>query len=68
MSDWIPTSERMPEEYQPVIVAWRSGETLRMAIGVRTTDGRWGVDGLAHPVTHWPLPKHPDADAGGTTR
>lgn len=62
VSAWIPTAERMPVAYEQVLVAWRSGETFRMAIGCLIPDGRWGVDGWDRPVTHWqPLPQHADA-------
>ena len=55
---WIPCSERLPEENEPVLCYLRTGDFLIMEL-----DGAW-FDGIhrysLHSVTHWmPLPEPP---------
>ena len=56
--EWIPVTERMPEEEDEVLVAW--GLSVDVAI---FRDGRWfRIPQELTKITHWmPLPAPPTA-------
>ncbi|MBO7251527.1 MAG: DUF551 domain-containing protein [Oscillospiraceae bacterium] len=64
MSEWIPVSERLPEDFQRVLV-FRPGQYFE--IHVTRMDGfnweKWDMDystGKKGAITHWmPLPEPP---------
>jgi hypothetical protein len=59
---WIPVSERLPEEFQRVLIC---GAYKFLAVG-RVMNGRWVIswnNDEAKSVTHWmPLPEPPKGD------
>ena len=55
---WVPTEERLPERFQPVIVCRKGG---KVETGWRDVNDWWRVYGTrVKTVTHWkPLPEAP---------
>ena len=58
---WVPTAERLPERFQPVIVCRKDG---KVETGWRDVNDWWRVYGTrVKTVTHWmPLPEPPKED------
>ena len=57
---WIPVTDRLPEQFQPVIVCRKGG---KVESGSLVVNGWWKVYGTrTKSVTHWmPLPQGPEA-------
>lgn len=57
-AQWIPVTERLPEEHQPVLFCRKGGN---VDAGFRIESGWWKSYGIkVKSVTHWmPLPKPP---------
>lgn len=55
---WIPVTERLPKEHQPVLFCRKGGN---VDAGCRIENGWWKSYGIkVKSVTHWmPLPKPP---------
>ena len=57
---WIPVSERLPEEYESVLLSTNFGDVL---VGFLTSSKRWAVESVGYQyaepnVTAWmPLPE-----------
>lgn len=57
-AQWIPVTERLPKEHQPVLFCRKGGN---VDAGCRIESGWWKSYGIkVKSVTHWmPLPKPP---------
>ena len=55
---WVPTAERLPERFQPVIICRNGG---KVETGWRDVNDWWRVYGTrVKTVTHWmPIPEPP---------
>ena len=63
MGEWIPVSERLPEEEQRVLV-WSQSNGLHIAYLDLWQQWRDADDNHGKKITHWmPLPKPPRCEA-----
>ena len=59
-SEWIPVSDRLPEEYESVLLSTNFGDVL---VGFLTSSKQWAVESVGYPyaeykVLAWmPLPE-----------
>ena len=68
-SEWIPVSDRLPEEYESVLLSTNFGDVL---VGFLTSSKRWAVESVGYPyveykVLAWmelPEPFVPDTNVG----
>ena len=58
VQEWIPVTERLPEEYKAVFVCYKSGTVY---INYIRQGGKWNC--IGDDITHWmPLPEPPKED------
>ena len=59
-NNWIPVSERLPEEYESVLLSTNFGDVL---VGFLTSSKRWAVESVGYQYTEFkvlawmPLPE-----------
>ena len=57
---WIPTSERLPEEYRSVLVCFMSQGGMAQSVSERIDGNRWSALCGFEPVAWMPLPEPPN--------
>lgn len=66
MSEWIYVKDRLPPQYESVLIAVKENDKYEVDFGYIDERGEWTIFSdfdIGHEITHWmPLPEPPKED------